>query len=176
MRHRTNRIKLLKDDSGRVFTEQEDLERLACEFYQQLFTAQEELDPDLVCRYVPRRVTPDMAAMLERVYTEEEVEAALFQMAPSKAPSVDGFNAGFFQAHWQLVKPCMVLAVLSFLNGGELPDEVNKTLLVLIPKVTSPQELSQYRPISLCNILYKLCSKMMANRLRGILDEVISTE
>jgi hypothetical protein len=78
-RHHTNRIKLLKDDSGWVFTEQEDLERLACEFCQQLFTAQEELDPDLVCRYVPRRVTPDMAAMLERVYTEEEVEVALFQ-------------------------------------------------------------------------------------------------
>lgn len=54
--------------------------------------------------------------------------------------------------------------------------DVNKTLLVLIPKVANPQDLSQYRPISLCNVLYKLCSKTMANRLRGILEEVISVE
>ena len=53
---------------------------------------------------------------------------------------------------------------------------MNKTLLVLIPKVSNPQELAQYRPISLCNVLYKLCSKTMANRLRLILDEVVSEE
>jgi len=117
-----------------------------------------------------------MAAVLERPFSEQEVEEALFQMAPSKAPGVDGFNAGFFQTHWQLVKGCVVPAILGFLNGGELPAEVNKTLLVLIPKVTNPQDLSQYRPISLCNVLYKLCSKTLANRLRRILDDVISEE
>ena len=47
-------------------------------------------------------------------------------------------NAGFYQTHWELVKECVVPAVLDFLNGGDLPEEVNKTLLVLIPKVTNP--------------------------------------
>jgi hypothetical protein len=89
---------------------------------------------------------------------------------------VDGFNAGFFHAHWQLVKPFVMAAVLGFLNGGDILEEVNKTLLVLIPKVSNPQDLSQYRPTSLCNVLYKLCSKTMANRLRQILDEVVSVE
>lgn len=65
-------------------------------------------------------------------------------MAPNKAPGVDGFNASFFQAHRQLVKPCVVQAVLGFLNGGDLPKEINKTLLVLIPKFSNPQDLSQY--------------------------------
>lgn len=53
---------------------------------------------------------------------------------------------------------------------------MNKTLLVLIPKVNNPQELTQYRPISLCNVLYKLCSKTMANRLRLVLDDIISEQ
>lgn len=57
-----------------------------------------------------------------------------------------------------------------------MSEELNQTLLVPIPKVANPQELSQYRPISLCNMLYKICSKAMANILRGILDEIVSEE
>lgn len=114
-----------------------------------------------------------MGESLIKPFSVAEVETALFQMAPGKALGVDGFNAGFFQSHWELVKPCVIPAVLPFLNGGELPLKINKTLLVLIPKTNNHQELSQYRPISLCNVLYKICSKTMANRLQPILEEVI---
>lgn len=95
---------------------------------------------------------------------------------PNKAPGVDGFTAGFFQRHWPLLKENVTQAVLNFLNGGDMPELMNITLLVLIQKVVNPQELSQYRPISLCNVLYKLCSKVMANRLRLILGVIVSEE
>jgi len=55
------------------------------------------------------------------------------------------------------MKENVTVAVLGFLNGGELPEQINRTVLVLIPKVANPQELTQFRPISLCNVLYKLC-------------------
>ncbi|CAD6237159.1 unnamed protein product [Miscanthus lutarioriparius] len=126
-RNRTNRIKLLKDEAGNEFTDQDDLERLACDCYQKLFAAQENLQPELICRHVPRKITPEMAAVSERPFSEQEVEEALFEMAPSKAPGVDGFNAGFFQTHWQLVKGCVVPAILGFLNGAPtLNKSVNK--------------------------------------------------
>ena len=67
-------------------------------------------------------------------------------------------------------------AVLSFLNGGELPVGLNDTAITLIPKVRNPQYISQYRPISLCQVLYKVAAKSIANRMRGILDEVIGEE
>uniref|UniRef100_A0A0A9CAR7 Reverse transcriptase domain-containing protein n=1 Tax=Arundo donax TaxID=35708 RepID=A0A0A9CAR7_ARUDO len=95
---------------------------------------------------------------------------------PNKSPGPDGFTAGFFQRHWELLGPCVTRAVLNFLNGGVLPVDINKTILVLIPKVKSPQELKQFRPISLCNVIYKLCSKVIANRLKVFLDEIISEE
>lgn len=148
----------------------------AMNFYQNLFTAQEDLDPDLVCRHVPKKVTDEMAEGLLRVITGEEVERALFQMGPSKAPGTDGSTAGFFQKHWQLVGETVTKAVLGFLNGGEMPGSIYKTILVLIPKVANPQEMTQFRSISLCNVSYKLCSKVLANRLRGVLDEIISEE
>lgn len=76
----------------------------------------------------------------------------MFMMQPSKAPSMDGFNAGFFQRHWETLKESIIVAVLGFLNGGDMLEEINQTLLVLIPKVANPQELSQYMPISLCTV------------------------
>ena len=175
-RARSNRILALKNSDGLLVNEQEEIERVAIEFYQGLFTAQENLDPGLICQYVPRKVTDDMAELLTWPFDDEEVERALFQMGPSKAPGADGFTAGFFQKHWSLVKEKVTAAVLGFLNGGEMPEVINRTILVLILKVANPQEISQFRPISLCNVIYKICSKVLANRLRLILDDIISEE
>lgn len=60
----------------------------------------------------------------------------------------------------------MIGAVLIFLNGGQMQEDINCTMIVLIPKIKNPQELKNFRPISLCNVIYKLCSKVIANRLR----------
>jgi hypothetical protein len=117
-----------------------------------------------------------MSEMLERPFTPKEVKVALFQMKPGKTSGEDGFTAGFFQKHQNLLSNEVNQAVLGFLNGGEMPEAVNRTILVLIPKVAHPQELSQFRPISLCNVIYKICSKAMASRLRLVLDNIILVE
>jgi hypothetical protein len=125
---------------------------------------------------VPNKVTTAMNEEFDKPYTAEEVKSALFQMAPSKAPGVDGFTAGFYQRHWDLLKDDIVAAVLNFLNGGELPNGLNDTSITLIPKVRHPQRISQYRPISLCSVLYKMASKCIANRARLSLGDIIGEE
>jgi hypothetical protein len=87
-------------------------------------------------------------------------------MGVNKAPGPDEFTAGFFQTHWASIGSSVTNVVLHFLNGGQMPEGVNQTTIVLIPKIKNPQELKEFRPISLCNVIYKLCSKILANILR----------
>ena len=89
-------------------------------------------------------------------------------------PGPDGMPPMFFQHYWQTIGDDVSAAVLSCLNTGSIPPSINKTFITLIPKVKSPTLVSEYRPISLCNILYKLVSKVVANRLKRILPNLIS--
>ena len=175
-RSRQNHIGSLTKEDGSLTTNQSELKAIAEDFFAQLFQAQEELNPSLVTCFVQKKVTTAMNLILDAPFTEDEISKALFSMGPNKSPGVDGFTAGFFQKHWDLVKDDVVPAVLDFLNGGVMPEDINKIVLVLIPKVKHPQFLSQYRPISLCNVLYKICSKVLANRLRIIIDDIIGEE
>jgi len=175
-RARSNRIMALKREDGSVVSTQEELEVTAMEFYTQLFTRQEMLDPGPILNCVPTKVTADMNNFLLRPFTADEVKEALFMMGANKAPGPDGLTAGFFQFHWETLGPSVTGAVLNFLNGGSMPESVNSTTIVLIPKIKNPQEMKQFRPISLCNVIYKICSKVLTNRLRSCLDEIISEE
>lgn len=159
-----------------MITDQEQLETMASNFYGDLFTAQLELAPEEILDHVPVRVTDRMNESLLAPYTAQEIEKALFMMGANKAPGPDGFTAGFFQTHWSTVGQSVTNAVMDFLNGGQLPHGINRTTIVLIPKIRNPQDLKNFRPISLCNVIYKICSKVLANRLRVFLDEIISEE
>lgn len=162
-----NQISALKREDGSVVTTQEEVETEAMEFYAKLFTRQEVLDPDPILDHVPIKVTPLMNDYLMRPFTGDEVREAVFMMGASKAPGPNGLSAGFFQYHWDTVGDGVIAVVLDFLNGGEMPESMNSTTIVLIPKIKHPQEMKQFQPISLCNVVYKICSKMFANRMRG---------
>ncbi|XP_073353971.1 uncharacterized protein [Aegilops tauschii subsp. strangulata] len=87
---------------------------------------------------------------------ETEISDALFQIGPLKAPGCDGFPARFYQRNWATLKVDIVAAVQDFFITGSMPDGVNDTAIVLIPKVPHPKELKDFRPISLCNMVYKV--------------------
>ena len=64
--------------------------------------------------------------------------------------------------------------MLDFLNSGYIVPEINYTHIVLIPKIKSPEKIFDFRLISLCNVIYKIISKVLANRLKQILPQIIS--
>ncbi|XP_058222888.1 uncharacterized protein LOC131332605 [Rhododendron vialii] len=94
-------------------------------------------------------------------------------MGPTKAPGVDGMTALFYQSYWSIVGKDVVAAVKSFFHSSHLLRLVNQMLITLIPKVGCPTTPGQFCPISLCNVSYKLITKILANRLRDILPSII---
>lgn len=121
---------------------------------------------------MPRKVTDAMGADLTRPYTAEEVSKAVKQMHPLKSPGPDGMSPIFYQKFWHIIRNDVVTFVLDFLNNGVFDPSVNYTHIVLIPKVAQP-DVTQFRPISLCNVVYRIASKVIANRLRVIIPSII---
>ncbi|KAL0367498.1 UNVERIFIED_CONTAM: hypothetical protein Sradi_3639900 [Sesamum radiatum] len=120
------------------------------------------------------RVTAAMNEELLKPFTSEEVLHALKQMHPLKSPDPDCMSPIFYHKYWSIVGLDVCSFILDFLNGGPLNPLVNFTHIVLIPKCPNPSDMSHFRPISLCNVLYKLASKTIANRLKPLLDTMIS--
>lgn len=100
----------------------------------------------------------------------------MFEMTPFKATGPDGFHAGFYQNQWNTVGAEVVKQAMKFFTTGSMDQNVNDTLVSLIPKVDNPEMVSQFRPISLCNVCYKVITKAMTNRIKGVICELIGPE
>ncbi|XP_060968579.1 uncharacterized protein LOC115710349 [Cannabis sativa] len=111
---------------------------------------------------------------LLQLIQDEEVKQALFQMHPDKAPGPDGMGPGFYQTHWETVGKDVIKFVNDFFITGSFPVGINETNLVLIPKKKNFSSMADLRPIALCNVLYKVAAKVLGNRMRHIIDKVIS--
>ena len=110
---------------------------------------------------------------LLRNFREEEVWRALKQMHPTKFPGLDSMSPIFYQRYWDVVGP-QVVDYLQILRTSIMPNGLNSTYICLILKVKRPQKITEFQPISLCNVIYKIVSKVLANKLKGVLLEVIS--
>lgn len=119
-------------------------------------------------------ITNEMNNELAAPFQRTVADLALKQMDPLKAPGLDGMPPLFFQQFWPTIGEEVTKAVLTCLNSGTIPHSINHTFITLIPKVKSLVRVSEFRPIALCNTLYKIISKVLANRLKKILPCVIS--
>jgi hypothetical protein len=162
-RRRRNLISEIQDNHGNCYNSEEDIARTFEDHFVSLFSSSHPTEFDSVLSGVHRVVTDEMNAELVREFTAEEVDTALKQMAPSTAPGPDGMSPLFYQSCWSLVGSDVSQAILSCLNSGSLLKAVNHTYITLIPKTQTPKKVSDFRPISLCNVIYKILSKVITN-------------
>lgn len=143
------------DEDGNWSEETKVIERRFCEYFTDLFTTinppKQQIEAAL--KEMPKKVTTKMNEEMTRPFTEEEIEEALFQMSPTKAPGPDGFPATFFQKHWKTVREGVVAICLHILNDRGNLAPPNHTYIALIQKIEKPRDVMDYRLISLCNVI-----------------------
>ena len=95
-------------------------------------------------------------------------------MGDDKAPGPNGFTVKFFKRAWGIMRPDMLEAIMSFFSSGYLLGQMNATIISLVPKVPHPESPSQFRHISCCNVLYKVITKILANRIKPMLSGLVN--
>ena len=156
----------MKNEAGVVCTNEEEISNILIDYYQHLFTSASPSHVEEVLRAVPTIITKEQNAMLAAEFVKAEVDEALKQMEPLKAPGPNGLPPLFYQKFWPSIGEDVSCAILNCLNSGSIPPYINRTFITLIPKVKIPPVVSKFRPIALCNVIYNLVVKVVANRLK----------
>ena len=168
-RFRKNRILGLRNSQNTWCTNKSQIIDIAVEYYQTLFSTSSPSEFSDILERIQPSVIEAMNEKLLRVFSREEVEAAINHMKAISALGPNGMPLLFYQTFWNTVNDDVCSAVLDCLNNCRIPKEINLTHIALIPKVKSPKRISEFRPISLCSVIYKLVSKVLANRLKCIM-------
>jgi hypothetical protein len=119
-------------------------------------------------------LTTDDNTLLLAPFEEEEVRDIIWSCDGNKSPGPDGFNLNFFKACWTIVKSDVMAFLLEFHANSVLPKAVTASFLTLVPKKDHPLNLFDYRPICLIGSLYKILSKILANRIKRVMSKLIS--
>lgn len=173
IRRKRNKIECVLDDEGQMVLNQERLEGLATSYFEHLYTGEETGERLPLQNCFPKLKAEDFEE-IHRDVNDEEIREAVFSMGALKAPGLDGLHPIFYQANWEIVGPSVCRLVREAFSNPEKIQEVNDTAIVLIPKVDAPTSMSQFRPISLYNVVYKVVTKVLASRLKWFMPQLVA--
>lgn len=172
-----NTIRRIVTPDGRILTSLSDIKREAANHFETFLNGSihnpVRASPEVLFELIDHQCSREDAARLMRPVQAAEIKEILFSMPCNKAPGPDGFPMEFYKAAWSVIEKDFVTAVQSFFIYGFMPKSINAKLLLLVPKTTDAETMSDFRPIACCNVIYKVISKLLASRLKATLPEAI---
>ncbi|KAG7567328.1 Reverse transcriptase zinc-binding domain [Arabidopsis thaliana x Arabidopsis arenosa] len=172
-----NCIKYLRGDDNEKIENLDQIKDLLVSYYKNLLgTENNGLTPmpiEEIRDLVTFRCMPALAAQLLQVPSEAEIRRTVASMPKNKAPGPDGFPVEFLWEAWDVVGNDTVAAIQNFFSTGHLPRGFNATAITLIPKVPGTDTLTQFRPISCCNSVYKVIARLLKQKLKLFISEAV---
>lgn len=176
-RQSRNTIKSIITTTGSILTDNDGIKSEFLSHYVNLLGTAAPSEPNIIQTLrdlISVTLPNDFHGLLTADVTAEEITQIVKIMPKNKSPGPDGFSSEFFSATWDITGGLVISAVKEFFSSGKLLKEFNATLISLIPKCQHPAKVTDYRPISCCNVLYKIISKILANRLKQCLPSLIN--
>jgi len=174
-----NNIAFINNRQGERLEVHEDMEKEFKEYFQETLREQpgsRDQAIRTVTQHIPKIITEDHNNKLLQSISMQEVEVPMAQLKDGKAPSPNGFTANLFHEFWELIKTEVWELVEESRSMHWILPSLNSTFLALVPKGDESNTPDKYMPIALCNVIYKLISKVLANRLKPLLPLLISPE
>eukprot|EP01018_Ginkgo_biloba_P025672 Gb_11085 [translate_table: standard] len=178
-RFHRNFIGKIKNSNGDSLSTPEEIREEAISFFSTLL-AEEQVDraeaQNEILGVIPNLISKEGNLFLTKPITMEELENTIAGMKEDKSPGPDGFQVNFFKVAWDIINEDLLRCCEESRRSGKILGRMNATFIALIPKEKNPTSFHRFRPISLCNVSYKIISKLMANRLRRFFPKLIFEE
>ena len=174
IRRRKNAIDFLKNENNEWLSNRNDIGSSFVQFYKNLFSSSNPQFPIALDNLILPVISDEDNVLLCAIPTAAKIKQTLFNIGSDKSPGPDGMSALFYKHYWEVINQDLIEAVTSFFTRGHILTEINHTFITLIPKSDKAAKVSQFRPISLCNTIYKIISKILATRLKPLLHKIIS--
>ena len=172
-RNRRNHILGLEDENGVWIEEEAAMGKVVEWYFEGIFTSSNPSSFEEILDGVLHTVIAEDNVGVASDFHANKVFQALKQMAPLTAPGPDGMSHIFYKSFWHIVGKDVTEVVLNALNSSIIPESLNTIYIALIPKIKDLKKVADFRPISLCNVIYKLIAKVVANHLKKFLIPTI---
>ncbi|KAL3692518.1 hypothetical protein R1sor_006169 [Riccia sorocarpa] len=174
-------MRRLQAEGGQIITSKEEIKAEVYNHYSSLYSAggrdhRSATTTEELLGNVQMRLSPHENTLLDDTPTELEIFDTLRLLPSGKSPGPDGFSTEVFAVLWPLVGGVFCEAVIEFWESGVLLPYFKDGLLFLLPKVDDPLTISQWRPITLLNSIYKVIAKLIAARMAVTLPGLIPVQ
>ena len=160
--------------NGSLVSEPSMVHNHIVDYFSNLFSASDiQRDYSIVSQLIPHLVTPDDNWSLIRVLLDLEIKEVVFSMDADSSPGPDGFTGVFFKNCWDFIGIDVCVVVRHFFITGTIFPRLNSNFMVLIPKFPNADSVDQFRPIVLGNFVFKIITKILANRLANVATRIV---
>lgn len=176
-RHSSTALTQLRDE-GRIITDHRSVCDKARRHFHNIFADSSAVDPQLfgdLFHGLPRLSEPSQMD-LELPITFQELTRAVHQLNKGKTPGADGLSAEFFQFFWPQIGPLLHKVITLATTTGTLPTSMQKAVITLLPKRGDLLNIKNWRPISLLTADYKIYGRVLSNRLRSVIRDIVQAD